>query len=108
MHPRPPVLAVDVNLAAFALGDEVVLAQKLFRRLAEGFFGFDFTVTEFPAKLQVPVLGDLFGYREALFLRAGAAVFPAEVTGSLPASAVRTFVNMNLAAEDGVVMFVHR
>jgi len=103
VHPRPPVLAFDVNLAALVLGDEVVLAQKLFRRFAEGFLGFDLAAAE----LQVPVFGDLLGFRRALFLRARAAVFPAEVAGTLSAAAVRTFVNVNLAAQDRVV-FRHR
>jgi len=101
------VLAFDVNLAALVLGDEVVLAQKLFRRFAEGFLGFDLAGAELAAELQLPVFGDLLGFRQALFLRARAAVFPAEVAGTLPAAAVRTFVNVNLAAQDRVV-FRHR
>lgn len=56
------MLAVDVNLAAFALGDQVVLAQELFRRLAKGLFRFDFTVAELAPELKVLVLGNLFGY----------------------------------------------
>src|ERR1700722_6144675 len=89
VHARPPVLAVDVDLAALALGDEVVLAQELFRGFAEGLFCFDFAVPELAAKLQIPVLSDLFGSRQAVFLRGCPAVFPAEVGGTLPAAAVR-------------------
>src|SRR6266851_3015557 len=100
VHARPPVLAVDVDLAALALRDEVVLAQELFRGFAEGLFCFDFAAAEHAAKLQIPVLGDLFGSREAIFLRGCPAVFPAEVGGTLPAGAVRAFVNVNLAAQD--------
>jgi len=106
VHTRPPVLAVDVNVAALALGDEVVLAQELFRGFAEGLFCFDFAVAELAAKLQIPVLRDLFGSRQAVFLRGCSAVFPAEVGGTLPAAAVPAFVNVNLAAED-CVMFCH-
>src|SRR6266851_4069403 len=107
MDPRPPVLAFHVDLAALALRDDVVFAQVLFRRFAKGFFGFDLAGAELAPELQVPVLGDLLGFREALFLRARAAVFPAEVAGTLPAAAVRAFVNVNLAPQASVV-FRHR
>jgi hypothetical protein len=93
-------------LLPLALGDEVVLAQELFRGLAKGLFCFDFAVAELAAKLQIPVLRDLFGSREAIFLRGCPAVFPAEVGGTLPAAAVRAFVNVNLSAEERVV-FCH-
>jgi len=64
-------------------------------------------VAELAAKLQIPVLSDLFGSRQAVFLRGRPAVLPAEVGGTLPAAAVRAFVNVNLAAQDRVV-FRHR
>ena len=57
--------------------------------------------------MQVPILGDLFGFREAVFLRAGPAILAGEVAGALPEAAVRAFVNVNLAAEDRV-LFRHR
>jgi hypothetical protein len=101
------VLAVDVDLAALALRDEVVFAQELFRGFAEGLFCFDFAVAELAAKLQLKILRDLFGAREAIFLRGCPPVSPAEEGGTLPAGAVRAFVNVNLAAKDRVV-FRHR
>jgi len=85
------VQAVDVDLAALALRDEVILAQELLRGFAECLFGFDFAVAELAAKLEVPVLRDLFGSGEAVFLGGPPAVFPAEVGGALPVAAVRTF-----------------
>src|SRR3984957_11061127 len=103
VHARSPVLAVDIDLAALALGDEVVLAQKLFRSFAEGFFCFDFAVAKLAAKLQIPVLRDFFGSREAIFLCGSPAVSSGKEGGTLPAAAVRAFVNVNLAAEDRVV-----
>ncbi len=103
VHARPPVLAFDVDLAALALGDEVVFAQELFRGFAEGLFCLDFAVAELAAKLQIPILRDLLGAREAIFLRGCPPVFAAEEGGTLPAGAVRAFVNVNLAAQDRVV-----
>ena len=57
--------------------------------------------------MQIPILGDLFCLGEALFLRAGPAVLAGEIAGALPEAAVRSFVDVNLAAEDGV-LFSHR
>src|SRR5271154_7595459 len=94
VHARPPVLAVDVDLAALTLCDEVVFAQELFRGFAEGLLCFDFAVAELAAKLQIPVLRDLLGSRQAVFLRGCPAVFSTEVGGTLPAAAVRAFVNV--------------
>jgi len=51
----------------------------MLRNLAKGLFGFDFSGAEFSAKLQIPVLGDLFGLREAFFLGADAPVFSCEI-----------------------------
>ena len=38
------------------------------RDFAKGLFGFDLSKAEFSAQLQIPVLGDLFGCREAFLL----------------------------------------
>jgi hypothetical protein len=46
------------GLGECPLGDDVVLAQELFRGVAKCLFGFDFSVADFSAKLQIPVLGD--------------------------------------------------
>src|SRR5260370_21787274 len=73
---------------------------------AEGYAAF-FIAAPDPQLSVITLFGDLLGFRQALFLRARAAVFPAEVAGTLPAAAVRTFVNVNLAAQDRVV-FRHR
>jgi hypothetical protein len=61
VHTRPAVLAVDVDLAALALGDEVVLAEELFRGFAEGLLGFNLAVPELAPKLKISVFRDLFG-----------------------------------------------
>src|SRR5208337_4376313 len=96
-----------VARAALALREDVVFTQKLFGCFAEGFFCFDFSAAEFPAELQIPILGNLLGFREALFLCAGPAVLAGEIAGALPAAAVRAFVDVNLSTEDGV-LFRHR
>src|SRR5208337_2934226 len=96
-----------VARAALALREDVVFTQKLFGCFAEGFFCFDFSAAEFPAELQIPILGNLLGFREALFLCAGPAVLAGEIAGALPAAAVRAFVDVDLSTEDGV-LFRHR
>jgi hypothetical protein len=106
MHCGSPVLPFDVVVAALALRDDVVFAQTQFGPFAEGFLCFDFSGAEFAAQLQIPVLGDLVGFREAVFLRAGAAILAGEVAGALPGAAIRTFLDVNLAAQDGV-LFSH-
>ena len=107
MHLRPAVLAPEVALAALALREDVVFTQELFGCFAEGSFCFDFSAAEFPAELQIPILGNLLGFREALFLCAGPAVLAGEIAGALPAAAVGAFVDVNLSTEDGV-LFRHR
>ena len=107
MSLRPPVLAFDVDSASLPLCDDVVFTQVKIRRFAEGFFGLNFPVAEFAAQLEIPILGDFLGFGEALFLRARPAVLAAEIAGTLPATAIRALVNVNLAAQDRV-LFRHR
>jgi hypothetical protein len=76
---RSPVLAFHISLVALPLGHDVVLMQVMLRNLAKGLFGFDFSGAEFSAKLQIPVLGDLLGFREAFILGADAPVFASEI-----------------------------
>lgn len=103
MDLRLAVLASEIAFAAFGLRDDVVFTQKLFGCFAEGFFCFDFSAAEFPAELQIPTLGNLLGFREALVLCAGLAVLAGEIDGELPAAAVPAFVDVNLSTEDGVL-----
>lgn len=103
MDLRLAVLASEVAFAAFGLRDDVVFTQKLFGCFAEGFFCFDFSAAEFPAELQIPTLGNLLGFREALVLCAGLAVLAGEIDGELPAAAVPAFVDVNLSTGDGVL-----
>ena len=59
VNARPPVLAVYMSLVALPQRHGVVLVQVVGRDFAKGLFGFDLSGAEFPAQLQVPVLGDL-------------------------------------------------
>ena len=61
-------------------------------------------MTEFSAELQIPVLGDFLGFREAPFLGADTPVLAGKIGGALPQAAVRTLVDVNLAAEDRVLL----
>jgi hypothetical protein len=73
------VLAVHVSFVALSLRDDVVFAEVVFRHFAKRLFVLDLPGAEFPAKLQIPVLGDFLGFGEALFLRAGATILAREI-----------------------------
>ena len=107
VNARPPVLAFYISLVALPLGDDVVVVQVMCRDFAKGLFAFDFSGAKFSALLQVPVLGDFLGFREAFFLGADAPVLAREIGGGLPQAAIGTLVDVDLAAEDGV-LFGHR
>jgi hypothetical protein len=97
------VLTPDIVLAALPLRDDVVFAQESFGCFAKGFFCFDFTAAQFSTELQKPILSNIFGFRETLFFCTGATIFAGEISGTLPESAMRTFVNVNFSAEDRVL-----
>ena len=79
MKARSPVLAVHIVLVPLPLRHDVVLAQKMFRHLAKCLFGFEFSSAKLPPKLEIPVLGDILGFGEALFLRAGSTILAREI-----------------------------
>ena len=76
-------------------------------KLRRRFLGFNFSGAEFATELKIPILGDILCFGEAVFLCACSAIFAGEITGALPDTAVRTFVDVNFAAQD-VVLFGHR
>ena len=71
-------------------------------------FAFDFSEAEFSAQLQIPVLRDLLGFREAFFLGADAAVLAGEIGGALPQPAIGTLVDEELCRQGGCVLFGQR
>jgi hypothetical protein len=73
------VLAFHVSLVALSLRHDVELAQVVLRHLAKALFAFDLASAEFSAELQVPILGDLLDFGEALFSRARATIFAREI-----------------------------
>jgi hypothetical protein len=93
-------------LAALTLGDDVVFAEVLVGRFAEGPLAFDFSGAEFATELKIPILGDFLRLGETVFFRAPAAISAREICGALPLTAVRAPINVNLAAEDRV-LFCH-
>jgi hypothetical protein len=97
------MLAPDIDLAALPLRDDVVFTQELFGGFAKRFFSFDFSAAKFSAQLQKPILSNVFGLRETLFLCTGAPIFAGKIGGALPESAIGTFVNVNFSAEDRVL-----
>lgn len=48
----------------------------------------------FSAQLQVPVLGDLLGFREAFFFGADAPILARQIGGALPQTAIGTLVDV--------------
>ena len=107
VNARSPVLAFYVALVALPLGHDVVLAQVMGRDFAKGLFGFDLSGAEFSAQLQIPVLGDFLGLRETFFLGADAPIRARQIGGALPQAAIGTLVDVDFAAQDGV-LFGHR
>jgi hypothetical protein len=97
------MLAPDIYLAALPLRDDVVFTQKLFGCFTKSFFCFDFAAAKFSMELQKPVLCNTFCLRETLFFCTGAAIFAGEISGALPERAMRTLVDVNFSAEDGVL-----
>jgi len=75
-------------------------------RFAEGSLVFDFSGAEFATELKIPILCDFFCFGERVFFRAPAAIATGEICGALPATAVRTTINVNFAAED-CILFRH-
>ena len=59
------------------------------------------------AQLQIPVLGEILGLGQAVFLGGNPSVFAGEVGGALPATAIVASVDVDLAAEDCVFLW-HR
>src|ERR1022692_4930716 len=100
---RSLVQAPDVVLAALALRDDVVFPEVLVRIFAEGPLGFDFSGAEFATELKIPILGDFLGFGETVFFRAPAAIATSEICGALPATAVRSSIDVNFAAENRVL-----
>jgi hypothetical protein len=93
-------------LAALTLRDDVVFAEILVGRFAEGPLVFDFSGAELATELKIPILGDFLGFGERVFFRAPAAIATCEICGALPTTAVRSSINVNLVAENRV-MFRH-
>ena len=101
---RAPVLALDVILAALALGDDVVFAEILLGGFAEGLLGFDFSAAEFSAKLEIPILGDFLGFGETVFFGAAAAILAREICGALPLTAIRPFDRRELCRRESCIV----
>ena len=102
MKARAPALAVHIALVALPLGHDVVLVQVMGRDFAKGLFGFDLSGAEFSAQLQVPVLSDSLGLRQAFFLGADAPILAREIGGALPQAAIVTLVDVDLAVRASV------
>src|SRR5882757_9048671 len=97
------VLSARIGRTALSLRHDVEFAQVQLRSLAEEFAAFQLTVAELAAQLQVPVFCELLCLREAVFFGSGAPVLSGQIACALPTRTIRTFVDVNLATEDGVI-----
>jgi len=68
--------------------------QVMGRDVAKSLFGFDFSEAESSGQLQVPVLGDLPGVREAFFFGADPLVLARKIGGALPQAAIGTLADV--------------
>src|SRR5581483_6016937 len=105
---EPRGVALDVLGVALAFGDDLILALELRGGLAEGFLADELARARLAAQLQIPVFSEVLGLGEAVFLRGDAPVLAFEIGGALPESAVLTPVDVDLAAEDGVLLWHRR
>src|ERR1022692_3538656 len=105
MNPEARAVAFNVLGITLALGDDLVFALELHSGFAEGFFAGYFTVPDLAAQPQIPVLGEVLGLGEAVFLGRNAPVLAGEVGRTLPQAAVVAAVNVDFAAEDRVFLW---
>src|ERR1039458_8962448 len=105
MNPQASAVAFNVLGITLALGDDLVFALELHSGFAEGFFAGYFTVPGFAAQPEIPVLGEILGLGEAVFLRGNPSVLAGEVGRTLPQTAVVAPVDVDFAAEDRVFLW---
>jgi len=98
------VLSARIFRAALSLCHDVKLAQVQLRSFSEQFAGFQMTVAEFAAQLQIPVFRELLRLRGAVFFGSGAPVLSCQIGRALPTGTVRALVDVNFATEDGVML----
>src|SRR5450756_880644 len=104
MKPEASAVAFNVLGITLALGDDLVFALELHCGFAESFFVAYFTAPGLAAQLQIPVLGEVLGLGQAVFLGGNPPVLAGEVGGTLPATAVVAPVDVDLAAQDCVLL----
>jgi hypothetical protein len=68
MKPEASAVTFNVLGITLALGDDLVFALELHGGFAKGFFAGYFTVPDLAAQSQIPVLGEVLGLGEAVFL----------------------------------------
>jgi hypothetical protein len=68
MKPEASAMAFNVLGITLALGDDLVFALELHSGFAKCFLVAYFTVAGLAAQLQIPVLGEVFGPAQAVFL----------------------------------------
>src|SRR5665213_1463969 len=105
VNPEARAVALNVLGITLALGDDLVFALELHGGFAESFFAGYFTVADFATQPQKPVLGEVLGLGEAVFLRRDAPVLAGEVGRTLPQAAVVAAVDVDFAAEDRVFLW---
>src|ERR1017187_3076953 len=104
MKPEASAVAFNVLGITLAFGDDLVFALELHSGFAKGFFTGYFTAAGLAAQLQKPVLGEVLGLGQAVFLGGNPPVLAGEVGGTLPVTAVVAPVNVDLAAQDCVFL----
>lgn len=71
-------MTLDPARAALALGDDAVFLGELRRRVGKALPGLEEARAGFAAQLEIPVLREVFGEGEVLFLRGSTALLAAD------------------------------
>jgi hypothetical protein len=103
MKTEAGAVSFDVYWTSLAFGDDLVFALELRSGFAEGFFVAYFTVPGLAAQPQIPVLGEVLGLGQAVFLRGDPSVLAGEVGRTLPETAVVAPIDVDFTAEDPCV-----
>jgi hypothetical protein len=97
MDPEPDPMAFNVFRVPFFGDKRLIFLPELHGSEAKRLTGLEFTGTQLALKLEIPVLGLIFGPSKAFFFCTYSKILPLKEGGTLPKTAVIPPVDVNLA-----------